>query len=127
MNVKFSELPVFNQDHAEVFYAENLGWHVAADQPMGPDEWCWTELQFPDAETTRTSFRATITHYRRTLLVLVHDPVEEVAARLQSKQVEIITSSRPAPWQPNVTIAKEIAWLSAADDICRRSAHEKLV
>ena len=107
MHIKFAELPVFDQDRAKAFYTEHFGCQLAADQPMGPDGWRWIELRFPAAETTLHFLpRDDDAPSESPVMVLVDDQVEEIASRLQSRGVEIITSPRPAPWQLGVTIAE---------------------
>ena len=107
MHIKFAELPVFNQDRAKAFYTENFGCQLVADQAMGPEGWRWIELRFPVAETTMHFLpRSDEEPSKSPAMVLVDDQVEEIASRLQSRGVEIITSPQPAPWQPQVTIAE---------------------
>jgi predicted enzyme related to lactoylglutathione lyase len=106
MHIQFAELPVFNQDRAKAFYTKHFNCQVAADQPMGPQGWRWIELRFPDAETTLHFLpRDNDEPSKNPVLVLVDDHVEEIVSRLQSREVEILTSPHPAPWRPGVTIA----------------------
>jgi predicted enzyme related to lactoylglutathione lyase len=107
MYIQFAELPVTNQDRAKAFDVEHLGCEIAADQPMGKQEWRWIELRFPNAETTLHFLpRKDEKPSAGPALVLVDDHVEGIIARLRSKRVEIITDPQPAPWRPGLTIAE---------------------
>lgn len=107
MHIQFTELPVTNQGRAKAFYAEHFDCQIAADQPMGKQEWRWIELRFPNAETTLHFLpRKDEKPSAGPVLVLVADHVEDIISRLRLKGVEIITNPQPAPWQPGVTIAE---------------------
>jgi len=67
----------------------------------------WIELRFPGAETTLHFLpRNDEKPSKSPVMVLVDDRVEEIASRLQSRGMEIITRPGPAPWQAEVTIAE---------------------
>lgn len=46
-------IPVSDQAAAKAFYTEVLGFHVIADNPMGPNQ-RWIQLAIPGAETSVT-------------------------------------------------------------------------
>lgn len=48
--VKFVSVPTGDQDRALKFWTEQVGFRVATDQPMGPNQ-RWIELAIPGAET----------------------------------------------------------------------------
>ena len=49
--IKFTSIPVKDQDKALKFYTTALGFAIATDQPMGPGQQRWLELRIPGAET----------------------------------------------------------------------------
>ena len=53
--IKFTSVPVKDQDRALAFYTEKLGFAVATDQPSG-DGQRWIELRIPGAETKLVLF-----------------------------------------------------------------------
>jgi len=53
--LKFTSIPVRDQDRALAFYTEKLGFAVATDSPMGPGQ-RWIELRIPGAETRLVLF-----------------------------------------------------------------------
>lgn len=107
MYVKFSELPVFDQDRARDFYVRNLGMTVAADAPMGQGDWRWLELAFPGARTTLHFVRrADDSPSDMPVLVLVTADVAATVAALKEHDVEIITEPSPSPWAPGQTHAE---------------------
>ena len=50
MYVRFTALPVVDQDRAVGFYTENLGFRVAQDRPY-QDGWRWITLEIPGSGT----------------------------------------------------------------------------
>lgn len=53
--IKFTTIPVSDQDRALEFYTEKLGFKVATDQPFN-DEQRWIELRIPGADTRLVLF-----------------------------------------------------------------------
>ena len=47
--IKFTSIPVQDQDAALDFYTSKLGFRVATDQPLGEQR--WIELRIPGADT----------------------------------------------------------------------------
>jgi len=52
--IKFTSVPVSDQDRALAFYTEKLGFAVATDQPFGEQR--WIELRIPGAQTRLVLF-----------------------------------------------------------------------
>ena len=48
--IKFTSIPVSDQDRALAFYTEKLGFKILTDQPMNGKQ-RWIELSIPGAET----------------------------------------------------------------------------
>ena len=106
MHLQFTELPVFDQDRAMVFYTEHLGCTVRADTPMGDDGWRWVELAFPGAETALHFVRREDdAPSSEPVLVLVADDVDATIATLRDGSVPILAVPAEAPFQPGHTAA----------------------
>ena len=54
--VKFTSVPVSDQDRALAFYTEKLGFRLLTDQPFSEDQ-RWIELGIPGADTRIVLFR----------------------------------------------------------------------
>ena len=89
-----------DQDRAIAFYADKLGFTVAADAPMGEGGWRWVELGLPGAVTNLHFVRSTGIPSNEPVLVLVDDDVVGRIATLRDKGVEITRGPQEAPWQP---------------------------
>ena len=50
MHVRFTELPIVDQDRAVKFYTENLGFRVVQDRPY-LEGWRWITLEIPGGQT----------------------------------------------------------------------------
>jgi predicted enzyme related to lactoylglutathione lyase len=48
--LKFASIPTRDQDAALAFWTEKMGFKVATDQPMGPNQ-RWIEMTIPGADT----------------------------------------------------------------------------
>jgi lactoylglutathione lyase len=104
--VKFSELPVLDQERAVRFYTDKLGLEVAQDSPYKPG-WRWIELEIPGADTRLLLTEAGESHEPgRPRLVLVVDDVEAVYLELRGKGVEFTTPPGEAPWNPGEIFAQ---------------------
>lgn len=55
--IKFSSIPVSDQDRALAFYTEKLGFRILTDQPFDGKQ-RWIELSIPGAETGVVLFTA---------------------------------------------------------------------
>jgi predicted enzyme related to lactoylglutathione lyase len=103
--VKFTELPVANQDRALKFYAEKVGLAVASDNPYQQD-WRWIELEIPGARTRiLLSRRSDESMTDSPSLLLVTDDVKAAYEELKSKEVEFTQEPMQAPWNPQQTFA----------------------
>lgn len=97
-HIKFSELPVHDQDRAIAFYTETLGFRVKQDSHHRPG-WRWVELEIPGAET-----RILLTRKHEEAeddapsLVLVDDNVPDTYQELKMRGVEFTQEPAPAPW-----------------------------
>ena len=54
--IKFSSIPVSDQDRALAFYTEKLGFRVSTDQPFDGKQ-RWIELSIPGSQTGLALFR----------------------------------------------------------------------
>ncbi|HSH42362.1 MAG TPA: VOC family protein [Arenicellales bacterium] len=105
-HIKFTELPVDDQDRAVKFYTEKIGFVLAQDVPYR-DGWRWIELEIPGAQTRlllsqRTGSVATDSPQ----LVLI---VEDAAATYEDlSRNGVIFTKEPsqAPWNPGETFAQ---------------------
>ncbi|HEV2533582.1 VOC family protein [Phenylobacterium sp.] len=53
--LNFASIPTRDQDRALAFWTETMGFKVATDQPMGPNQ-RWIELTIPGAQTAIVLF-----------------------------------------------------------------------
>ena len=97
--IKFSELPVYDQDRAIAFYTEILGFRVKQDSSYKPG-WRWVELAIPGAETRIRLIPKTAEQDDSVpSLVLVDDDVPETYEELRMKGVLFTQTPSPAPWR----------------------------
>lgn len=98
-HVKFTNLPVSDQDRALAFYRDKLGLAVVTDAAYGGD-WRWIELALPDAQTrivfTRRAGKAASTEPS---LSLICDNVDETCLDLVDKGVVFAQEPTDAPWR----------------------------
>ena len=99
-HVKFSGLPVSDQDRAMAFYRDVLGLSVATDQQYGSG-WRWIELEVAGSPT-RILFerRADEKPGEQPSLILVVDDVDAVFGELKAKGVAFDQEPIDAPWAP---------------------------
>jgi predicted enzyme related to lactoylglutathione lyase len=96
--IKFTGIPVEDQDRALKFYTQMLGFRVSTDQPYKEGE-RWIELQPPGGETRlllSKSARASAPNVPA--MVFVADDVEKTYQELRSKGVEFTQPPTKAPW-----------------------------
>ncbi len=97
--IKFSELPVYDQDRAIAFYTEILGFRLKQDSKYKPG-WRWVELAIPGAETRILLTRKTGEEEEDIpTLVLVDDDVPETYELLRLKGVTFTQKPSLAPWR----------------------------
>jgi lactoylglutathione lyase len=103
--IKFTQLPVTNQQRAVRFYTQKLGFRILQNTPYKTG-WRWIELGIPGAETA-----IVLTKRDNDLvnevpsLVLAVDDVEATFEELSANGVEAIQPPRPAPWNPEQRFA----------------------
>lgn len=99
-HVKFSSLPVTNQDRAIAFYRDVLGLALAADQQYGSG-WRWIELEVAGSPTRILFERRTNEQPgEQPVLVLVVESVDDAYVRLAAKGVVFDQPPIDAPWAP---------------------------
>jgi predicted enzyme related to lactoylglutathione lyase len=95
--VKFTTIPVQDQDRALEFYTKKLGLKVFTDQAMGDSR--WIELQVPRAETLIVLFKqANHRPAEMPAAVFVADNVQATYEDLKSKGVTFIQPPKKEPW-----------------------------
>jgi len=97
--VKFTSIPVTDQDKALKFYTEKLGFKLLTDQPFN-DKQRWIELGIPGADTRVVLFtfdnglhpgmQMNITYWS--------DDVEGTVRELKSKGVKFVMEPKKADW-----------------------------
>jgi len=103
--IKFTNLPVINQQRAVRFYREKLGLRILQNTPYKRD-WRWIELGIPGAETAIVLTRrkgAPLDDLPS--LVLAVDDVQATYEELQARGVKFTQGPLPAPWNPEERFA----------------------
>lgn len=98
--IKFTSIPVDDQDRALSFYTEKLGFLVATDQPYD-DERRWIELRIPGAQTRLVLFKpeesqdpvGTTSH-----VAFETADVEVTYRELSKRGVEFVQEPESADW-----------------------------
>jgi predicted enzyme related to lactoylglutathione lyase len=95
--IKFTTVPVLDQDRALEFYTKKLGLRVFTGQPMGDSR--WIELQIPGAETLLVLMQQS-GHEPGQMpsLVLVADKLQATYEKLKAKGVEFLQPPKKEPW-----------------------------
>jgi predicted enzyme related to lactoylglutathione lyase len=95
--IKFTSIPVQDQDRALEFYTKKLGLKVFTDQTMGDSR--WIELQVPRAETLIVLFKQP-NHNPAEMpaAVFVADNVQSTYEELKAKGVTFTQPPRKEPW-----------------------------
>lgn len=99
-SIKFTSIPVRDQDRALEFYTEKLGFAVATDQPFDGKQ-RWIELRIPGAETRLVLFTPTGQEDRVgtfSNVVFLADDVEKTWEELSSRGVEFVQEPKKEPW-----------------------------
>jgi predicted enzyme related to lactoylglutathione lyase len=97
-HVKFTSLPVVDQDRALAFYRDRLGLTVATDEAYGGD-WRWIELVLPEAQTRIVFSRREGQPSKEPVLNLICDDVDETCRDLVDKGVSFALDPTEAPWR----------------------------
>ena len=101
MHVKFTELPVKDQDRALAFYTNHLGLTVDKDAAYRGD-WRWIELAMPEAQTNLVMSQSTMNDRPESpTLVFVVDDLKARHSRLLDAGVEIVQWPEIAQWNPS--------------------------
>ena len=97
--VKFTSIPVSDQDKALAFYTEKLGFKLLTDQPFD-DKQRWIELGIPGAETRVVLFRFDNGLHPGTQMNITYwtDDVEGTVRELKSKGVKFVMEPKKADW-----------------------------
>ncbi|KRB52518.1 MAG: VOC family protein [Pseudomonadota bacterium] len=99
-HVKFSGLPVSDQDRAVAFYRDLMGLTLATDQQYGSG-WRWIELEIPGSPT-RILFERRLDEApgEQPSLNIVVENVDTAYAALLAKGVVFDQDPIDAPWAP---------------------------
>ncbi len=97
--IKFSSVPVTDQDRALAFYTEKLRFRLLTDQPFHEKQ-RWIELGIPGADTRLVLFRFDNGPQPGTQMNITFwsDDVESTARELQERGVEFTMEPTKAPW-----------------------------
>ncbi len=95
--IKFTTIPVKDQNRALEFYTKKLGLKVFTDQPWGDSR--WIELQVPGAETLLVLFKQA-GHEPGQIpgVVFVADNVDSTYQDLKAKGIEFTQPPKKEPW-----------------------------
>jgi len=102
-HVKFTEIPVDNQDRALQFYRDTFGLKVAQDAKFQGD-WRWIELEIPGSPT-----RLLFTQRKSSdpsNIVLITDNVDATYKVLSGKGVTFTKEPADSPWSPGERFAQ---------------------
>jgi catechol 2,3-dioxygenase-like lactoylglutathione lyase family enzyme len=98
--VKFTSIPVRDQDRALRFYTEALGFQIATDQPFDERQ-RWIELRIPGAETRLVLFTPD-GHEERigtfSNVTFLADDVVRTYHELTARGVEFVAEPEVAEW-----------------------------
>ena len=97
--VKFTSIPVTDQDRALAFYTEKLGFRLVTDQPFSPEQ-RWIELGVPGADTRVVLFRFgdELKPGGQMNITFWSDDVEGTVRELKGKGVTIVMEPKKADW-----------------------------
>jgi len=99
-SIKFTSIPVSDQDAALEFYTTKLGFIILTDQPFN-DKQRWIELGIPGAQTGLVLFTPEGQEHRVgtfTGISFVSDDVEKTYQQLSAKGVEFTAAPKVEPW-----------------------------
>jgi len=100
IRVRFTSIPVSDQDRSLAFYTEKLGFEVVTDQPFGNGQ-RWIELKPPGSETLIVLFtppgqEERIGQFQN--VAFTSDDVEKDYRELRDKGVEFIEPAKRVEW-----------------------------
>jgi len=99
-HIKYTHLPVTDQDRAVTFYRDKLGLHVVQDVEH-TGGWRWIELEIPGARTVALlTRRENEEPGREPCLALIADDVRACHAALKAKGVTFVQEPAEASWKP---------------------------
>lgn len=105
MHVRFTELPVVDQNRAVKFYTEKLGFQVAQDRQY-KDGWRWITLEIPGAQTKVLLTRKTDEDNNGVpSLVLTVDDVYKRYQEIKERGVVFTTDPTESPWDEREVFA----------------------
>jgi predicted enzyme related to lactoylglutathione lyase len=98
--IKFTSIPVRDQDRALRFYLDNLGFTLVTDQPMGPGQ-RWIEIRPPKGDCglalfTPQGYEDRIGTF--TGISMECDDVEKTYKELQAKGVDFAKPPKKESW-----------------------------
>lgn len=97
--VKFTSIPVADQDRALAFYTEKLGFRLLTDQPFS-DKQRWIELGISGTDTRIVLFRFDegLEPGIKMNVTFWADDVEKTVCELEKKGVEFVMKPQKADW-----------------------------
>ncbi|HEX7064102.1 MAG TPA: VOC family protein [Bacillales bacterium] len=109
IRVRFTSIPVIDQDRAVEFYTEKLGFEVVTDQPFGNGK-RWIELQPPESDTLIVLFTPPgqedrIGSFQN--VAFTSDDVEKDYRELRDRGVEFVEPAQKANWGGMQAIFKD--------------------
>ena len=106
MHVRFTELPVVDQERAVRFYTEKLGFRVAQDRQY-QEGWRWITLEIPGSQTKILLSRKTAAKNNDGVpsLVLTVDDVFKSFHEFKDKGVVFTSEPAGAPWDESEVFA----------------------
>jgi catechol 2,3-dioxygenase-like lactoylglutathione lyase family enzyme len=97
--VKFTSIPVSDQDKALAFYTEKLGFKLLTDQPFDGQQ-RWIELGIPGADTRVVLFKFDngLQPGMQMNITYWSDDVEATARELKKRGVKFVMEPKKADW-----------------------------
>lgn len=100
ISVRFTSIPVTDQDRALTFYSQKLGFKVVTDQPFGNGQ-RWIELQPSGSETLIVLFtppgkESQIGTFQN--VAFTSDDVEKDYKELRDRGVEFVEPAKKSDW-----------------------------
>lgn len=100
ISVRFTSIPVTDQDRALTFYSQKLGFKVVTDQPLGNGQ-RWIELQPSGSETLIVLFtppgkERKIGTFQN--VAFTSDDVEKDYKELRDRGVEFVEPAKKSDW-----------------------------